>query len=281
MVRIVAVLATTLLLLVGSASAAESSYSQQIAMDHVYLAYGAYCPVNELKAWTCKWCQKLAAEGYNLIGVNSDDKAETLAFIAQHNTTSEVVVSVRGTISVTNWIENLDFKLTHWDQLPGGPQETQVHAGFLYMWQTQRQFVLDTIAPLMANKDAYIFATGHSSGAATSAILVVELANLYPGRVTQYNYGQPRVGTSVYDDFVRANVTTNFRVTNLKDPVPHIPPMWIDGYKHTGTEVWYTDDSPLKYKVCDGSGEDKSCSDGQINLDFQDHLYYFGIPNSC
>ena len=66
-------------------------------------------------------------------------------------------------------------------------------------------------------------------------------------------------------------------MTHWRDPVPHLPPESF-GFTHIGTEVFYTEDNK-KHTVCDGSGEDKHCSD-QFTFDtwVNDHNTYMNPP---
>jgi len=52
------------------------------------------------------------------------------------------------------------------------------------------------------------------------------------------------------------------------------------GFKHVGTEVFYTDyNGPSSLRVCDGSGESSQCSDQYyFDTSISDHLNYLGIP---
>ena len=106
-----------------------------------------------------------------------------------------------------------------------------------------------------------ILVTGHSLGAAVAQIASLEIFSY--GNATGYrmveDFGSPRWGNSVMVDYFVDMVDTHWRLTNQHDVVPTVPPesKW---YKHTPTQVWYTSDEPLKYQVCDGSGEDKDCS---------------------
>lgn len=42
--------------------------------------------------------------------------------------------------------------------------------------------------------------------------------------------------------------------------------------------MWQHNDA---YKVCDDSGEDKSCSDSVVGTSIADHLMYMGLQNNC
>jgi len=47
-------------------------------------------------------------------------------------------------------------------------------------------------------------------------------------------------------------------------------------YEHVGTEVWYNE-AMTQFKVCNGSGEDQSCSDGSAAINVNDHIRYWGV----
>merc|ERR1711998_654628 len=50
---------------------------------------------------------------------------------------------------------------------------------------------------------------------------------------------------------------------------------------HVGTEVWYNQDS-TKYRICDGSGEDPSCSNSKASFKLNaDHFSYFSLEYSA
>ena len=63
---------------------------------------------------------------------------------------------------------------------------------------------------------------------------------------------------------------------DVQDPVPHLP-LQSMGFRHNPTEVFY-DRRQKSYKICDGSGEDKSCSDKYLlPLNVVNHLNYLGF----
>ena len=85
------------------------------------------------------------------------------------------------------------------------------------------------------------------------------------------------MGNAAFAAFYEQGTRVSWRVTHWRDPVPHLP-IEAMGFKHIGTEVFYTSDNS-KYTVCDGSGEDVKCSD-QFDVDpsIWDHLHYFDPP---
>ncbi len=67
-----------------------------------------------------------------------------------------------------------------------------------------------------------------------------------------------------------------YRVVHNKDLVPHVP-FDLPGfdYHHPGYEVFFNSDLSV-YKVCNISGEDKSCSNKFFpDFDPNDHDHYF------
>ena len=67
-----------------------------------------------------------------------------------------------------------------------------------------------------------------------------------------------------------------FRLVHNKDLVPHLPPNLPEfNYHHPAYEVFLNDDCS-EYKVCNDSGEDKTCSNKFFpNYDTNDHDHYF------
>jgi hypothetical protein len=54
----------------------------------------------------------------------------------------------------------------------------------------------------------------------------------------------------------------------------------IMGFQHVATEVWYQENN-VDYQVCNGSGEDPSCSDSLLApISIPDHLNYLGVQLS-
>jgi hypothetical protein len=84
------------------------------------------------------------------------------------------------------------------------------------------------------------------------------------------------------------------RVTHAQDIVPSLPAQ-ILGYHHFAREVWqlpedkrsddgggdpHVDGAGMKFRVCDGSGEDPTCHNSACFLglcrSIKDHLFYLG-----
>ena len=96
-------------------------------------------------------------------------------------------------------------------------------------------------------------------------------------KLTMYNFGQPRVGNDAFAQFaIDLLGVEHYRVIHNADLVPHLPPTQF-GFHHIGTEVWY-DEAMVSYRVCDGSGEDPTCSNSLwLKWGVTDHIYYFDV----
>ena len=216
---------------------------------------------------------------------------------------TRIAVAFRGSANLTNWEE--DFNI--WETAPYyqdvcGPN-CRVHRGFLNSWLSIGGKVAGAVRYMtQLYPDAEIVITGHSLGAAMAVHCATHLHVEEGLRVSEViTFGQPRCGNAAFADFFNSNITgngdssnnaaggtggantTTWRVVNLDDPVPHLPPRWIAGdYTHVATEVWYNSTRDrLAYKVCDGTGEDPTCSDrekvvGDIVDHAKDHMQYLG-----
>ena len=183
-------------------------------------------------------------------------------------------VAFRGSSNLDNWIADLSFK-----QVSAYPKcnGCEVHGGFYDDWVALMPGIVnETLRLHNEQPNAQLFVTGHSLGAALAVLSASELHYTQGLTITAvYTYGEPRVGNKAFKDFYNQGTHLSWRVTHNKDPVPKLPPTAF-GFTHIQREVFYNEDSS-SYKVCDGSGEDKTCSDSTLSTDVNDHLSYLGI----
>lgn len=212
-----------------------------------------------------------------------------------------LVVAFRGTqsSSLKNWISDLRFVRLDldWPFAPNGTNVTgvKVHSGFFraYNHTALRPNVTASVAKMLAASEepAELHVTGHSLGAAIATVCAVDLALVFPKTpVYLWTYGSPRVGNYMFAKYAVGVLQKSTRVTHAHDIVPSVPPTGL-GFHHVAREVWQTrlqlPEPPVGppvqgmtvYEVCDGSGEDPLCHDGQCLLgqcfSVSDHLMYF------
>ena len=143
--------------------------------------------------------------------------AYPIGFIAQKG--SESFVVFRGTTTVSEWIRNLNVRLSGYVLSGFG----SVHDGFLETYVAMRKTLLEALGKL--NPRSRLFVTGHSLGAALATLALPDIAVNTPfARPVMYTYGSPRVGDNRFCmAFDQKFGDTSFRVVNTSDIVVSLP----------------------------------------------------------
>jgi len=108
-----------------------------------------------------------------------------------------------------------------------------------------------------------------------SLLLQSDLASGIP--IQEITFGSPRTGNPAFVQYHEVIMTESWRVVHQLDIVPRVPSDFLDIFHHVPTEIWYM---PLGgYTICDGSGEDPTCSLSIpfLETNIGDHLTYFGF----
>jgi hypothetical protein len=272
-------------LLVASSSAKTFHEGDNYDADYSYtfykLAGASYCP--DVEKWECKPC---VASNQTLKSVLrfSNSSTDTVAYVAAYDDINtgdtNIIVSFRGTETLTNWLENLRIAKTDRQMSCSG---CKVHSGFLDSWTPIATPVVNEIRRLQFRyPSARLYTTGHSLGGALAVVAAYCLEYDHHLKIAGvFTYGQPRVGNKEFADFynLKSDTHVTWRITHHRDIVPHLPER-LFGFYHEATEVYYGNDGPAdgSYRVCDGSGEDPQCSDQYVitAVSVWDHLHYFG-----
>merc|ERR1712228_565363 len=255
----------------------NESYSEQYATHCLYFAHGAYCPQSSLNSWTCKWCKYIP--NFQITNVTQIDYLQ--AFVGFDVEYNQILVSFRGSQNAVDWLDDFDVLQTAYPNV----SNAWVHKGFYDAWKKELfPSVMSATKYLMEQHNGKpILITGHSLGAAIAQIAAMDIAN-YANSVDNdaliylYDYGSPRWGNLALIEHFEGLIGYHYRVVNKHDIVPTVPAEDLglhSKYHHSGTEVWYTNDSPLQYTECDGSGEDKKCN--YFGYSAEDHLHYLNI----
>ncbi|XP_041000920.1 lipase-like isoform X1 [Juglans microcarpa x Juglans regia] len=275
-------------------------YNHTLAAVLVEYASAVYMSdLTELFTWTCQRCDGLT-KGFEIIELVVDVQHCLQGFVGVAKDLNAIVIAFRGTQehSIMNWIEDL-----YWKQLDlkyPGMDNAMVHHGFYYAYHntTIRPAVLNAVK--RAKKlygDIPIMVTGHSMGGAMAAFCGLDLkVNHEAQNIQVVTFGQPRIGNAAFASCYSKLVPNAIRVINDHDIVPHLPPYYHyfpqKTYHHFPREVWLynIELGSLVYKtekVCDGTGEDPSCSRSVTATSISDHLVYYGIelmsnaPGTC
>lgn len=277
-----------------------AQYNHTLATILVEYASAVYLSdLTQLFTWTCSRCGDLT-KGFEIIELVVDVEHCLQAFVGLADDPRAIIIAFRGTNehSLQNWIEDLYWK-QHEINYPD-MDDAMVHRGFYtaYHNTTIRPAVLGAVE--RAKKfygDIPIIALGHSMGGAMAAFCGLDLTvNKQEKNVQVMTFGQPRIGNGVFVSLYSKLVPNTIRVTNDHDIVPHLPPYYYylpqKTYQHFPREVWLYNIGlgSLVYrveKICDGSGEDPSCSRSVSGNSITDHLVYYGVdmgsddPQSC
>ncbi|KAK1995838.1 lipase [Colletotrichum falcatum] len=227
-------------------------------------------------------CPDVQTNGAKIVHTFSGSTTGLQGFVALDPARQNIVIAIRGSSNVRNWITNLNFGLEACDLV----EDCKVHSGFADAWNEVKGEILDAVKAAKAANPSYaIVGTGHSLGGAVVTIAAAYLRlDGYP--IDIYTYGSPRVGNEAFTNFVTIQPGAEYRVTHVDDPVPRLPPA-LFGYRHTSPEYWLSTGSgtTIDYtigdiKVCEGD-RNTSCNGGTFGLDIDAHLYYFRQIGAC
>jgi predicted lipase len=196
--------------------------------------------------------------GYQLVSkIYADDLTDNLpdfkvfGFIAQSG--SDVVVAIRGTEGVFELLMDSLFAPVPFPFADAG----QTEQGFTNFYSTLRTGpniaqprVIDALRPLIATGTIKTLRiAGHSLGGALATLLAVDVSdNSVFTAPTVYTFGSPRVGDKVFAGTYDGLVPNSWRIENLNDIVPHLPPL-LAGYVHVDAAFPINSDDMSKHTV--------------------------------
>jgi hypothetical protein len=157
---------------------------------------------------------------------------------------NRLVVSFRGTEYFQDWLDDFDFAPAPYSAIPG---RGTVHQGFQVVYEAVREN-LRKLVQSKAPGCKELLITGHSLGGALAALSAPDLLNDVAANLAPivYTWAEPRVG---HQDFVRlfdTRVNICYRIANLWDIVPHVPPV-LALYEHEGSHLHI--DSGLTFDI--------------------------------
>ncbi|KAK3945194.1 Alpha/Beta hydrolase protein [Diplogelasinospora grovesii] len=261
--------------------------AQELANVDFYAQYSAAASCNSNnspgQAVTCAndTCPAVEADGATTVVSFSGVLTDIRGFVAVDPAAQVVVVSVRGSSSIRNWVTDFIFTQVPCPLTPG----CLVHAGFYLAWTEISSVVLSAVQSATAAHPGYtVIATGHSLGGAVATIAAAYIRDA--GYATDlYTYGSPRVGNLYFARFVTQQPGGEYRVTHTDDPVPRLPPIILN-YRHTSPELWVTNPADIgtyivgDVEVCTGYAN-VGCNAGTFGLDFAAHDDYFEPTGGC
>ncbi|KYK57105.1 hypothetical protein DCS_04112 [Drechmeria coniospora] len=204
-------------------------------------------------------------------------------YVAIDRSKKEIVLSVRGSWSASNWWGDLKIG---WEICPYAKFCT-LHEGFWESWTEIRFGVTEVIVNLLYLPEytGYrVVGSGHSLGAAVVTIASVEFQFRENITMDVYSYGSPRIGNEVFANFASSLPGKIYRITQGADMVPRIPKRKI-GYMHTSPEYWIKNGTKVDpgledFYKCTGIAND-DCNGHTSGVNIGMHQTYFGNIDGC
>ncbi|KAI9788714.1 MAG: hypothetical protein M1835_002113 [Candelina submexicana] len=275
-------------------------------------AAAAYCPSNNNSPGNKLACSSgncplvEAANTITFTEFQNSLVTDVTGYVAVDSTNSLIVVAFRGSESVRNYLADANFPATVTDICDGCTAD----AGFWNSWQEARGGVLAAVNTAIAQNPSFsILSVGHSLGGAIADFAAAEIRKMgHPASLVRfpllsalpllsreeryqltrtyakYTFGAPRIAGPKLSTFI-TNQGNNYRITHFDDPVPRLPPIFLN-FVHISPE----------YRITTGNGVPVTTNDvngpieGAVNFagnthttafDLPAHGWYFGNISAC
>lgn len=156
---------------------------------------------------------------------------EKFGFIVRETETGSLLVVVRGTLAIEEWLRNFTAIPTPYDFVRGFGL---VHLGFEAVYGSVRSSIFNVLRA--QRQTTRITLVGHSLGGAMVTLAAPDIAVNLQKPVDVFTVGSPRVGKPDFRANFNARIVECFRVTNQLDIVPHVPTL-ATFWRHVGEEV--------------------------------------------
>ena len=149
------------------------------------------------------------------------------------------IIVFRGTQTRVEWINNLTAVQQDYTDPLSGKYFGKIHEGFIKNYLRIVKPLPREIAQGLEPKiPCYI--TGHSLGASLAILATLDIAlnvSRLRKQIQLYTYASPRVGDPTFAKLHSQQIPNSYRVVNLADGIPLMPPTQAGGtYVHLGQE---------------------------------------------
>lgn len=152
----------------------------------------------------------------------------------------ENIIVFRGTQTRAEWLKNMNSKQQKYINPGTNEFYGWIHSGFLSL-ATEIINPLPSSIAQQLDPSIPCYFTGHSLGAAVATISALDIALKNPQlskQIRLYTYAGPRVGDPIFAKKFSQLLPNSYRVINLADSVPLVPPSQMGkSYLHVG-EKW-------------------------------------------
>ena len=159
---------------------------------------------------------------------------------AELESEEDSILVFRGTQRTAEWIGNIYAVQQDYINPNTGKSIGRMHNGFRRIADSIiNPLAVDAVKAINPDKPCYV--SGHSLGAALATVLALDIALAVPAlqpNLQVYVYASPRVGNPEFARNYAKILPNSFRVTNLADPIPTMPPTKMRAeFVHVG-ENW-------------------------------------------
>lgn len=142
------------------------------------------------------------------------------------------IIAFRGTQTQIEWWRNLQATQKEYLDPITGKQYGWVHEGYLEVMRNQ---IIETLISTVRQLDPTVpcYVTGHSLGGAIATLSAMEIALRVPEireQIQLYTYAAPRIGDRTFAQAHSQLIPNSYRIVNLSDSVPLVPPIKINNY---------------------------------------------------
>lgn len=158
-----------------------------------------------------------------------DKSPEYYGFVAQSTAANQIIVAIRGTDFIVEWLIDFEVGMTPFAVIAGAGS---VEEGFYSVFSTL-EFVDTNLQPfnlqtylgqaIKSNPKQSIIIEGHSLGGPIASMLALVSVNrnsALQAPTTVYTFAAPAPGDKTFMNYYDANAPQTFRVWNVLDPVP-------------------------------------------------------------
>ncbi|KAI0238309.1 hypothetical protein L0F63_006525 [Massospora cicadina] len=247
------------------------SVSVQSVGEHLRRSYISTCSKEKVLGISC-----VCSTRYKDVVIATDPKVGSWVLLAADVFKRHIVVAYSLTLTLRQWIVNIDYKLV---QMRDAPTGVKVHQGL----QRIHLSLIDK-AFLAAKK----LLDDPSLGGAVATLVVPDWyrwmkQNNYQNRMESYSYSSPRIGNEQFAQYIASTGVPTIRYTNQNDLVPHLPPRSM-GFVHAGLEYHFAEGRIVQCRQ--DFDEDPNCSvKHSFPLSLIKHYYpdgkLFPIPPFC
>ncbi|WP_096152841.1 MULTISPECIES: lipase family protein [Bacillus] len=173
-------------------------------------------------------------KGFNIVKefkAKSFHHLEWFGFILESD--DAIIIAFRGTSTDLDWVSDAEIYQHPFQHCKSKPF---VHSGFLSVYESARDEILETLKSLP--KEKALFITGHSLGGALAVLNAFDIgSNQLHDHFYMYNYGAPRVGDEQFVEEYKKVCPASIRYVNLLDAVPFLPTTKL--YGPISKKTWY------------------------------------------